>query len=115
MRRSFEIEHGLLVEQKAAEGPIVVYVSPDEAERRYLIDVENLDEHTLLSSLDPDELSRLEFEPEHVAMILKRPCNQTITGGANAHLEFKVASVGLFLFHNRLTVVQSLDMTIYPG
>ncbi len=115
MVRKFLVEHGLLVEEKTGEAPVNVYVSPDEAERRYLIDVEKLDEHTLLSSLDPDELSRLEFEPEHVAMILKRPCNQTITGGANAHLEFKVASVGLFLFNERLIVVQSQDMPIYPG
>ena len=34
-----------------------------------------LDEHTLASALDPDELARLEFEPDHVAIIFKRPRN----------------------------------------
>lgn len=115
MRRLYAIENGLLAEKSTGPAPVIVYISPDEAERRFLIDKEQLDEHTLLSSLDPDELARLEFEPEHVAMIFKRPCNQTITGGENAHLEFKVASVGLFLFKDRLFVVQSQDMPIYPG
>ncbi|MCD8350498.1 MAG: magnesium transporter CorA family protein [Planctomycetaceae bacterium] len=115
MRRFYGIENGLLVEKESEAAPIIVYISPDEAERRGLIDYDELDEHTLLSSLDPDELARLEFEPEHVAMIFKRPCNQTITGGENAHLEFKVASVGLFLFQEKLIVVQSQDMPIYPG
>ena len=32
-----------------------------------------LDEHTLASALDPDELARLEFEPDHMAIIFKRP------------------------------------------
>ncbi len=115
MRRIYGIENGLLVEKETEAAPVIVYISPDEAERRGLIDYDELDEHTLLSSLDPDELARLEFEPEHVAMIFKRPCNQTITGGENAHLEFKVASVGLFLFKEKLIVVQSQDMPIYPG
>lgn len=115
MRRLYTIENGLLAEKDSEPAPVNVYIAPDEVERRTLIDSDELDEHTLLSSLDPDELARLEFEPEHVAMIFKRPCNQTITGGENAHLEFKVASVGLFLFREKLIVVQSQDMPIYPG
>ena len=115
MRRLYTIENGLLVEKENEPAPVYVYIAPDEVERRSLIDRDQLDEHTLLSALDPDELSRLEFEPEHVAMIFKRPCNHTITGGENAHLEFKVASVGLFLFKEKLIAVQSQDMPIYPG
>ena len=115
MHRLYAIENGLLTEKDADPAPVSVYISPEEAERRYLIDTENLDEHTMLSALDPDELARLEFEPEHVAMIFKRPCNQSIIGGEDAHLEFKVASVGAFLFKDRLFVVQSQDMPIFPG
>ncbi len=115
MQRLYSIQNGLLVEKEHEPAPVHVFVNPDEAERRELINRDFLDEHTLLSSLDPDELSRLEFEPEHVAMIFKRPCNQTITGGENAHLEFNVASVGVFLFKEKIVVVQSQDMPIYPG
>ena len=115
MRRLYTVENGLLLEKESEPAPVNVYISPDEVERRALTEKFFLDEHTLLSSLDPDELSRLEFEPEHVAMIFKRPCNQTITGGENAHLEFNVASVGVFIFQEKLIVVQSQDMPIYPG
>ena len=114
MRRLYGIENGLLVERDSGPAPVSVYISPDEAERRSLIEVDALDEHTLLSSLDPDELARLEFEPEHVAMIFKRPCNQSIAGDEDAYLEFKVASFGLFLFKEKLIVVQAQDMPIYP-
>ena len=59
--------------QEAADGPIWIVTAPDEAERRQLVEGLALDEHTLNSSLDPDELSRFELEPEHAALILKRP------------------------------------------
>jgi len=49
------------------------YWTPDEASAGNLIEQIKLDEHTLNSALDPDELSRLEFEPEHTAIIFKRP------------------------------------------
>ncbi|MCK7505961.1 MAG: hypothetical protein MZV70_19085 [Desulfobacterales bacterium] len=42
-----------------------------------------------MSSLDPDELARLEFEPEHTVAIFKRPRYYT----AADHFLFKV-SVG---------------------
>ena len=52
---------------------VLVYVNPDPQERKYLVESLKLDEHTLASALDPDELARLEFEPDHVAIIFKRP------------------------------------------
>lgn len=115
MYRLYNVDHGVLKEATEPPAAVHVYVSPDEKERRYLVNEMYLDEHTLQSSLDPDEPPRLEFEPEHVALIFKRPCNQTLTEGDDAHLEFKVASVGVFLFHDRLLAVQSQDMPIYPG
>ncbi|MDR0362785.1 MAG: magnesium transporter CorA family protein [Planctomycetota bacterium] len=115
MLRLYDVEHGVLKETSSAPAEVNVYVSPDERERRRLIDGFKVDEHTLMSSLDPDELSRLEFEPDHAAIIFKRPCNQTITDGDDAHLEFKVASVGAFLYSDKLIAIQSEDMPIYPG
>lgn len=114
MQRLYAIENGVLADKQAGPAPVRVYCNPDETERRALIEGDALDEHTLNSSLDPDELSRLEFEPEHAAMIFKRPCNQTITGGPDAHFEFSVASVGVFLFSEKIIIVQSQDMPIFP-
>ena len=115
MLKRLQIADGKLVEQgadaPAASGQVLVYIMPDEAERRYLIDTLKLDEHTLNSSLDPDELSRLEFEPEHVAMILKRPKNYS----SEDNFQFKVASTGLFLFKDKLVIVISEDAPLFEG
>jgi magnesium transporter len=109
MLRTFCLRDGRVVE--AEGGPIAVYVAPDEAERRLLVETLKLDEHTLSSSLDPDELGRLEFEPEHTAVIFKRPRNYS---GADGVL-FKVASCGAYLFRDRLVIVQSEDLPLFEG
>jgi magnesium transporter len=92
-------------------GSVLLYINPDEQERRHLVDAMRLDEHTLNSSLDPDELARLEFEPDHVAMILKRPRNYSSLDS----FEFGVVSVGLFLFADRLIIVASEDGSLFEG
>jgi magnesium transporter len=109
MLRTFCIRDSRVVE--APGGPISVYVAPDETERRFLVDSCRVDEHTLASALDPDELARLEFEPDHVAIIFKRPRNYSGQDG----VMFKVASCGVFLFRDRLVVVQAEDLPLFEG
>jgi magnesium transporter len=53
----------------------------------------------------------LEFEPEHVAMIFKRPKNYS----AAELFVFRVASTGLFLFSDKLVVVLSEDVPLFEG
>jgi magnesium transporter len=60
-----------------------------------------LDAHDLESALDPDEISRVEFAPDTISLIWKRPKNVT----AEEQLRFDVASMGLFLHQNKLIVV----------
>ncbi len=92
-------------------GHITVYINPTDSEKRYLIDELKVDEHTLNSALDPDELSRLEFEPEHTAVIFKRPKNYS----AEDKFLFKVSSMGMFLFKDRLVILMSEDVPIFEG
>ena len=82
-----------------------------EEERRGLVERYKLDEHTLNSALDPDELARLEFEPEHVAVIYKRPKNFPTEHG----VAFRVASSGIFLFKDKLILVQPEDINLFEG
>jgi len=98
-------------ESEGENGTVMVFVAPDEGERRHLVEQYKLDEHTLSSSLDPDELARLEFEPDHVAVIYKRPKNYYAT----QELAFRVVSSGLFLFKERLIVVQPEDIYLFDG
>jgi len=92
----------------AEGGALWVFSAPDEAERRYLVDQLKIDEHTLNSALDPDELSRVELEPEHVAVILKRPKNYS----SQDDFLFKVLSNGLFLFKDKLVVVMAEEAPV---
>jgi len=64
MVRRYELTGGKIVESQNEQSPILVYVNPSDGEKKYLTEELKLDEHTMNSSLDPDELSRLEFEPE---------------------------------------------------
>ncbi|OGU54803.1 MAG: divalent metal ion transporter [Ignavibacteria bacterium RBG_13_36_8] len=98
-----------IIETSDENASILVYISPDEAEKKYLIDELKLDEHTLASSLDPDELSRLEFEPNHVAMIYKRPENLI----DKDQLLFKVTSAGIYLFNDKIIIVMNEDISIF--
>ena len=109
MYKSYRIAESKI--QEDAEGPIRVYHNPDEAERKYLVEELKVDEHTLASALDPDEQARLEFEPDHLAMILKRPKNYS----AKDQFLFKVASFGIFLFRDRLVVVAADDVPLFEG
>ena len=93
------------------DAPVWVYTTPDDAERRFLIEQLKIDEHTLSSALDPDELSRLEFGPEHVAMIFKRPKHYT----AQDNFLFRVISTGVFLFKDRLIIVRADEAPLFEG
>ena len=111
MLKQYQIIDAKVVESEASTAHIHVYINPDDEEKKHLLAAFNLDEHTLNSALDPDEVSRLEFEPNHVAMIFKRPKNYS----SKDHFLFKVASVGLFLFKDHLIVVMTDDIQILSG
>ena len=111
MQVKYDIIDRKLVPSNSDGCAISIYINPDEKEKRYLVDEIKIDEHTLNSALDPDELSRLEFEPEHIAIIFKRPKNYS---GKEEFL-FKVASTGAFLFKNRLIIVINEDVPILEG
>jgi len=102
---------GKLVECEDGNAVVFVYTAPDDAERRYLVDVLKIDEHTLNSSLDPDEMSRLEFEPEHAAMIFKRPKHYR----SEDNFLFRVVSTGAFLFKDRLIITRTDDVPLFEG
>jgi len=111
MLKRFQLLENKVVEADSKQAQILVYVNPDESEKKLLLDVCKLDEHTLNSALDPDELSRLEIESDHVAMIFKRPKNYS----SKDHFLFKVSSAGLFLFKDRLIMVLPEDVQMFSG
>jgi magnesium transporter len=111
MLQQMELVNGKVAHNGELVGNVHVYVNPDEQERKYLVEILKIDEHTLASALDPDELARLESEPDHVAIIYKRPRNYSSAD----EFVFRVASTGLFLFADKLVIVVSDDMPLFQG
>jgi magnesium transporter len=111
MKTCYDIVQNRIVPSEQEQSPILVFTNPDDIEKKYLIEELKIDEHTLASALDPDELSRLEFEPDHTAIIFKRPRNYS----GKDKLLFKVGSCGAFLFKDRLILVQTEDLPLFDG
>ncbi|MDD5428695.1 MAG: magnesium transporter CorA family protein [Candidatus Omnitrophica bacterium] len=111
MLRTYNIVEGRLFEAEGSLGTIHIYTRPEERETNYLINELKIDEHTYNSALDPDELGRLEFEPNHIAAIVKCPKRYT----AADNFLFKISSLGLFLFPDRLIVVAREDIDIFDS
>lgn len=110
MLKTYQIVNKKL-QECADNAQVFVYANPTSEEQRFLVEKYQLDEHTLASALDPDEQPRLEFEPEHAVMIYKRPKNYS----GKDQLEFKVASVGMFLFKDKLVIVLAEDIPLFVG
>ena len=60
MLKHFRIENGRVAEAADPGSPIYLFSDLTEAERSRLIQEFRLDEHTLSSALDPDELPRMD-------------------------------------------------------
>jgi magnesium transporter len=111
MHKEYQILDGKIIEQHEGPSQILVFESPDEEEKQFLLQQRNLDEHTLNSALDPDEQSRLEFEDDHIAIIFKRPRNYC----APDQLQFKINSYGVFLFQDCAIIVASESLPPFSG
>jgi magnesium transporter len=111
MLRRLEILNRRLSETDVEDARILLYIAPDEAERKYLTEELGIDPHTLTSASDPDELGRVEFEPNHAAIIFKRPKQYC----ADDNFFFKISSVGIFLFRERLVFVVAEDNLRFEG
>lgn len=111
MRIAYQIDGSRLAQCDEVDGNVLVYFAPTDLERRELVDVHGLDEHTLNSALDPDELPRLEFEEDHTVFIMKRPRPHS---PRDKYL-FKVASFGLFLFRNKIILVAGEEVQFFEG
>ncbi|MGC4113741.1 MAG: magnesium transporter CorA family protein [Myxococcales bacterium] len=110
MIRYYRIENGKITES-STPGPMAVFVAPNEAETKELLEVHKIDPHNLQSALDPDEIGRFELEEDHIALILKRPCNYS----SKDNFLFRVMSAGVFLFKEKLIVVLSQDIPLFEG
>ena len=104
-------EAGTVVRCEAHEAQIIVFNSPTIEDEADLMELYKIDYHTLHSSLDPDELSRLEFETDHAAIIFKRPKSFS----ADDNFLLKLTSTGVFVYEDRIVVVMPDDSPLFEG
>lgn len=103
MRQDFALQGGAVAELKEGAGAIRVYTNPTLAESQQLLETLRIDEHTLASALDPEEISRIEHDEGQTLVIWKRPNSVSFTSLAL----FEVSSIGLVIEGERLTLVQA--------
>ena len=110
MFKSYNIADGRIVEcPEDSIGPIQLYSNPTDEDREFLVQECGIDEHTYYSALDEDEISRVEYETNHIAVILKQPRRYN----RDDKLIFRVASVGAFLFRDKIIIVQADSVPIF--
>ena len=109
MINRFQLAQGALQPSENPESQVLLFVSPDAAERELLKQRFHIDEHALASALDPDEVSRIEFHPDSLFLIWKRP--QNYSGGER--FAFEVSSFGLLLQAERLVLIAPDDSQMH--
>ena len=111
MIKRYKLENNQLVPTEA-EAPLVwLLIDPNEDEKQWVVTNFGLDEHNLASAYDPEEPARMEFEPDHLELIIKRPKNYS----SSDQFMFKVSSMGLFLFKDKLIIAMSEDLNLFSG
>jgi magnesium transporter len=111
MIKRYRITDNRLELTGAAEAPVLVAVNPSDDEKKWLLENFALDEHTLSSAFDPEEPARVELDDGRLALIFKRPKNYSSAD----HFMFKVSTVGLFLFKDRLLLAMPEEVEMFSG
>lgn len=112
MVKEYRIHEGQLVPCEEMTGNIRIFINPDVVERNALENQFQISPHNISSALDPDEIGRLEFEEDHLMLILKNPKNYS----SSDNFLFKVTSLGLFLFKDQLIIiVNNAETSILEG
>ena len=110
MKTCFEIRNNEVVETSDDRAAILVYVAPDAAEQRRIIEDLRLDAHNVGSALDPDEVPRLEVAQDHVSIIWKRPQRAEV----DEQIRLGISSIGFFLRQDSLIILSDSPLP-FPG
>lgn len=107
MRIDYRLKDGHLLATEPGRGNVVIYANPSAEEKETILATLPIERHTLESMLDPDEISRAEFDGDANIIIWKR-------AAAEFSGHYPVGSVGLILQGDHLTVIER-DESPLPG
>ena len=95
------LHEGRLIACAEQEASVLWFSHPDPDEKTVLLERFHLDDHALASALDPDEVSRIEFHPNALFLIWKRPENYS----GQDSFSFDVSSFGLLLTQEHMVLL----------
>lgn len=102
MYETYKIKDGMLIFSK--EDPeIIHYFGISDQEKNDIMHIHNIDEHTITSCLDVEEVPRFEFENNEIDIIIKIPTSFTLRKAQT----FNVKSLGLFIRNGLLIIISN--------
>lgn len=116
MQYFYKIKEGKIVKSTKDSASITVITSPTEQEKADIIKQLEVDSFDFDAALDPDEVSRVEFEPGYTTVIWSMPH----TGVFDIHAKFDVSPVGFFIQKDSLILITAseespFDNKIFEG
>ncbi len=103
MMKHFEISGHRLVDSQQSPGQVIIAAAPDDVERAMIQEQFRLDDYDLASTLDADEIPRLELADKRILLIWKVPDSATVSEA----VELGVSVTGLALAEDRLVFIRS--------
>lgn len=109
MHKKFDLLDKSISLSNNDDNRIDFYINPNETEKNIILKNLDFDEHTLSSSLDADEISRIEFEKDYTFIVWKRPNNYSF----ESELHFQVSSLGIILSKDKIIVILMDEYELY--
>ncbi|MDO4550154.1 MAG: magnesium transporter CorA family protein [Planctomycetia bacterium] len=108
MITAYTFESGRLVDAELQDAPVLFCCEPDQSEKLYIQKQFNLGWHSLNSILDENELPRVEHRNDKIIIIMKHPLH---IGVVDAHIEFRVTSLGAVIHDDQLLFIFNEEMS----
>jgi len=106
MVKYYKLQTGRVAVAEKHEAEITMLVCPSQEEINGLMRDYQLDEHTIASAFDTEELARLEYEDDYTAIIFKKPKSYN----AEDRFLFRITSFGVFIFTNKIVILSDGEM-----
>jgi len=108
MIKYYQLQAGRIVAAEKGVAQIIMLVNPGQEEINTIIKDYQMDEHTVSSAFDTEELARLEYEDNHTAIIFKKPKSYN----AQDRFIFRISSFGVFIFENKVIILSDTDLPL---
>lgn len=108
MIKNYEIVDDRILPTDYEDSKIIVIYNPTKEEKNFLADVLKIDKNTIDSSLDPNEVSRIDVSDNYISVMCKTPKNKNFEENL-----FSVTTFGVFLFSEKLLVLSLENVFLF--